>query len=307
MVLNGKTLAENVNEVVNAKLSNATKKRVLVEVVGLTKNEANWIVNTKCAPTPSTPRFKFKFGVEIEMLVNRDRVQRLMNEGGVSYRWQGYYTHTNGNSTFDFKSDSSIHGDSHTESGNSGIECVSPVLDGNKGGREALKKACDAIESAGAQVNRSTGLHIHISTEGMNGEWFVNVFKNYQKLEGVIDTFMARSRRANNTGYAQSLAGFDFSDCHSADDVVAKLNSRFYKVNPFAYGVHRTIEFRQHQGSTNYEKINNWLSFVSKLVQWSKSNVLTENVTSIADIKFLTASEKSFFEGRAQQFAEMGF
>ena len=62
---------------------------------------------------------------------------------------------------------------------------------------------------------------------------------------------------------------------------------------------HGTIEFRQHQGTTDFEKISNWVRFCAKLVQWSKENVLSNDALSIDNIPFITESEKAFFKSRA--------
>ena len=83
----------------------------------------------------------------------------------------------------------------------------------------------------------------------------------------------------------------------------ALCNDRYHKVNAESYRRHKTIEFRQHAGTTNYEKIINWVSFCGKLVIWSKKNRLTAPVASIDDIPFLTAEEKSFFKARANQLS----
>ena len=199
---------------------------------------------------------------------------------------------------FKFVSDSSI---SRTQ-GQEGepIECVSPVLDNNDGFGK-LKKCCESLNAAGAYVNRSTGLHVHIGAQNLNGEQYVNVFKNYQKLENVIDSFMAPSRR--NSRWAKSLWRFDFSDCYSPEGVELRMHDRYFKVNPESYSRHNTIEFRQHQGSTDFTKIKNWVNFCAKLVQWSMSNVFESEVTSIDEIPFLTKTEKNFFKRRQSEFA----
>ena len=75
---------------------------------------------------------------------------------------------------------------------------------------------------------------------------------------------------------------------------------RYFKVNACSYSRHKTIEFRQHQGSTDFTKIKNWVNFCAKLVAWSKKNRLENEVTSIDEIPFLTKTEKNFFKSRAE-------
>src|SRR5947209_4242565 len=47
------------------------------------------------------------------------------------------------------------------EAGYMAAEIVSPVLKGADGLRQ-LKAVCDWLQSVGAKVNRSTGLHVHV-------------------------------------------------------------------------------------------------------------------------------------------------
>ncbi|MBR1732821.1 MAG: amidoligase family protein, partial [Alloprevotella sp.] len=79
-------------------------------------------------------------------------------------------------------------------------------------------------------------------------------------------------------------------------------NDRYHSVNPIAYSAHGTIEFRQHQGTTNFTKIKNWVSFLAKLVAYSTENVIENEITSIDEIPFLTATEKRYFNSRKAAF-----
>ena len=72
---------------------------------------------------------------------------------------------------------------------------------------------------------------------------------------------------------------------------------RYYKVNAVAYERHQTIEFRQHSGTTEYEKIANWVMFLAKLVDYSFKHEIT-TCESIEEIPFLKESEKVYFINR---------
>lgn len=278
-----KSLSEQVAEVRESTMSKDEKCKALIEL-GFTAYECQFIL---CDSQSKT----FTFGVEIECLMMRSRFIERARENRMQYEYQGY-NHTDNRQYFKFVSDSSIHG-------NNPIECVSPILEGNDNGFESLKNCCKTLNEADAKVNRSTGLHVHIGVSGMTDLWFINVFKNYQKLESIIDTFMAPSRRRDNNTFCKSLQGFVFDfACNTIADVQRKLNSRYYKVNPMSINRHGTIEFRQHQGTTDFEKISNWVRFCAKLVQWSKENVLNNEILSIDNIPFITESEKAFFKSR---------
>lgn len=280
-----KSLSEQVNEVRDSMMSKDEKCKALVKL-GFTPYEVEFVLRD------SQSKFGFTFGVEIECLMVRTRFIERATSNRMRYEYQSY-NHADNRSFFKLVSDSSIHG-------TDGIECVSPVLEGNDDGFESLKNCCKTLNEADAKVNRSTGLHVHIGVANLTDYWFINVFKNYQKLEKVIDTFMAPSRRSNYNTYCKSLIGFNFNvGCNTIADVQRRLNSRYFKVNPMAIGRHGTIEFRQHQGTTDYEKISNWVRFCAKLVEWSAKNVLNSDVTSIDNIPFISESEKAFFKTRA--------
>ena len=287
-----KTLKEQVEEIKNMKGSRAAKKAAFVKL-GLRKYEVELLM----AEMPKTIKetHKFTFGVEIECLVAANIMRECATRNNMPFQYEGY-NHVDNNHYYKFVSDSSIRGENP-------IECVSPVLTG-KEGMKSLETCCKALNEANAQVNISTGLHVHIGAANLSNEAYVNVFKNYQKLERVIDTFMAKSRRANNSQWCRTLQGKNFSWCTTKSDICDEMNAnRYFKVNACSYSRHNTIEFRQHQGSTDFEKISNWVNFCAKLVAWSKKNVLSSEVTSIDEIPFLTAKEKSFFKSRAEVLA----
>ena len=280
---------EEIQDIKNGKGSKATKTEALIKL-GLRKHEIDIVL----ADLPKQVResFKFTFGVEIECLVAARVMRECAERNNMPFQYEGY-NHEDNNRYYKFVSDSSIRGENP-------IECVSPVLTG-KDGMKSLENCCKSLNEANAQVNVSTGLHVHIGAQNLSDGAYINVFKNYQKLERVIDTFMARSRRENNSQWCRSLQGKDFSFCANKNDVYDAMGGdRYYKVNACSYLRHKTIEFRQHQGSTDFEKISNWVNFCAKLVAWSRKNVLASEVTSIDDIPFLTKKEKTFFKQRAE-------
>lgn len=287
-----KTLNEEIQEIKNMKGSKAAKKEAFIKL-GLRKYEIELLLSE--LPKPVREVHKFTFGVEIECLVAANLMRESATRNEMPFQYEGY-NHVDNNHYYKFVSDSSIRGENP-------IECVSPVLTG-KAGMKSLENCCKALNEAGAQLNISTGLHVHIGAANLSDEAYINVFKNYQKLERVIDTFMARSRRANNSQWCRTLQGRNFMWCTTKSDIFDAMNGdRYFKVNACSYARHKTIEFRQHQGSTDFEKISNWVNFCAKLVAWSKKNVLSSEITSIDEIPFLTKKEKSFFKSRAEVLA----
>ncbi len=166
--------------------------------------------------------------------------------------------------------------------------------------RESMLKELFASVGEGSYIEppfhaNFGGLHVHIGAATMSDLHYCRLVRNYQRLENVIDTFMAHSRRGNNSRWCHTLQGIDFSNCRTKRDILEAMNGdRYFKVNAASYSRHRTIEFRQHQGSTDYEKISNWVRFLAKLVEYSYKHEIT-TCTRIEDVPFLTDEEKQYF------------
>ena len=289
----------------NAKTSVANKKVSLIKL-GLSNADVNALFfnynalareNNRLRRTQEQLLEGLTFGVEIECVnAASELIHERAAENNLSINYERY-NHTDNTRYYKFVSDASLQGVNP-------IECVSPVLCGKKG-FNSLENCCKTLNEAGCSVNKSTGLHVHIGGV-TNPNQYINVFQNYKMLEDVIDTFMARSRRCDNSHWCKTLKDHDFSDCHTIHDVQDELRyDRYHRVNAEAYNRHQTIEFRQHAGTINYEKISMWVKFCIRLVVWSADNVLTEPINSINEIPFLTAKEKKFFTNRAEQLASV--
>ena len=285
-----KTLNEQVNEIAKSNVSMNQKKKALIDL-GICNHELSILLGSAKTTTAAKKVIAYTFGVEIECLVERGSITNKLSDNNVRFAYEGY-NHTDNKSYFKFVSDGSIRGENP-------IECVSPVLSG-KGGMAKLKACCKALNDASAKVNKSTGLHVHIGADSLSDEAYINVFKNYQALEIVIDSFMANSRRGDNSCWCRTLRDYDFSWCRTKEDVRREMvGERYHRVNPMSYVRHHTVEFRQHQGSTDFEKISMWVNFCAKLVEYSKTHVITMgSVNAIAEIPFLDAKEKAFFNER---------
>lgn len=288
---NGRTLNECINDVMSKKTTKVSKRIELIKL-GLCQHEVSMLLGRVKHQTVSKNPFNFNsltFGVEIECF-NVSRVQLVSECRSNNLAIQSEsYNHRDNNSYYKIVSDSSIAGENANE-------IVSPVLAG-KNVKNSLKKICEALAACDARVNMSCGLHVHIGASSISEEHYCRIIRNYQKLELAIDSFMPLSRRANNNGYCKSLLGRNLDYCTTRNEIIRRFNSRYYKVNAEAYERHKTIEFRHHGGTTDYEKIMHWVVFLAKLVEYSYKNEITE-CNIIEDIPFLSESEKEFFINR---------
>ena len=289
-----KTLAEMTNEVLNSRLS-ANKKAAALVKIGVTPYEAMVLAH---ASMPRKEAFTYSFGVEIECINCRfDAFRSAATANGLRVYDRMFYNH-NDMPIYKLTTDGSLQGDA-------AAECVTPPLS-SKGGFSSLKACCKSLAEIGATTNRSCGLHVHIGAAALTDEEYCNVFVNYMRLETAIESFLAPSRRGMNARWCASLRSHE-ARVLSATTKYEMLNAldgdRYHRVNPVAYNAHQTIEFRQHQGTTNYAKISHWVKFLGKLVEFSKDSRLSANIDRIEDIPFLSAAEKNYFCSRRAALA----
>lgn len=302
--MNTKSLSELINEVTtNNRMSKKAKFEAIVKL-GVTPYEAMIIAEASMPirTRVSRPTFSFTFGVEIECVgCEFDAFRRAATDNGLSVYGQFNYNHTD-MPQYKLTTDSSI-------SGSNAAECVTPPLNGTTAGFDSLKACCKSLAEIGARVNHSCGLHVHIGAADLTDEEYCAVFVNYMRLETAIESFLAPSRRGSHARWCRSLRNYeaDVLNATTKDKMYRALGgSRYHRVNPVAYVAHRTIEFRQHQGTTNYTKIAHWVKFLAKLVEYSKNHRIEANIDRIEDIPFLSAAEKNYFCNRRGEFEARG-
>lgn len=208
-----------------------------------------------------------KFGIEIECEISTAKAVTAINnaEGIVaSSRRHGY--HDGGYSAWKVEYDSSVR---------NGCEVVSPILSGDAG-REEIRIACKALNDAGASVNRTCGLHVHIDAGDLDVAHLKNIVTRYARNTPAIEEFMPASRRSgsrhaehycNSIQNAVNTTWFRQAQTRSA---VASSISRMSTVNVSAITRTGTIEFRQHSGTVNAEKIIAWVDFLQAFVEASR-------------------------------------
>lgn len=238
--------------------------------------------------------FSRRFGVEIEAYNCRTTVLvQALREEGIQVAAENY-NHTT-RSNWKIVTDSSL-------SGNDTFELVSPILEGEAGLKE-LKKVCWVLDACDVKVNASCGLHIHFDAANFSLQTWKNIALSYKHIESVIDKFLPESRRDNR--YCRSLRGISertIQNAGSISDLQQAVfeGSRYFKVNPQSYSRHKTIEFHQHAGSINFDKIGNWVLFLNGLVTFAQEQPIASG-TALNDLPFLDDEQKSFFRLRTKK------
>lgn len=238
--------------------------------------------------------FNRKFGIEIEAYnCSRERLARELREAGIEIMVEGY-NHTT-RPHWKLVTDGSLNG-------NDTFELVSPILVGEAGLQE-LEKGCWVLDLCDVKVNESCGLHVHIDAAGFSMEIWRNLALSYKHLEAVIDKFMPVSRRDNY--YCKGLGHVSDEMIRSArtvDELKSRIGNRYHKVNLEAYSRHKTVEFRQHSGTTNFTKMRNWVLFLHKLVTFATREQVPA-ATALQDIPFLDSEQKLYYKQRTKKLS----
>ncbi len=220
------------------------------------------------------------YGVEFEFKISQSSgsvvASALSRETGIPVIFRGY-THS---VTEEWKlvTDASVSG---------GFELVSPVLFGADG-LEQIKKLLAALRTVGARVDKSCGFHVHHSAADLDVDDVMSLLVFNITFDKVLDGFHPVSRRNNQFCYCEDdrpnreLASnmkstkleylkrelFDRSFGLNVNRV-----RRYRKLNILPFSTYGTVEFRQHAGTLNFEKAENWIIFTQLMVNKAKTGI----------------------------------
>lgn len=217
-------------------------------------------------PRVETGRNDKKIGVEIEFFgPSKDMVINELRRAGLSVYDYVSYNHTT-MPKWKIVTDASVNGN--------GLELVSPPLTSAEMSVQ-LKTALEVLNRLDAKVDKSCGVHVHHEIDDLSVEHVKNLYHIYYKHTEYIDGLMPASRRStgNNT-YCKALDASDMEKVDRAtsiDGIYYQIGTRYRALNAAAYVKYGTIEFRQHAGSTDFDKIMNWIMITQAMVGAAKT------------------------------------
>lgn len=205
---------------------------------------------------------EISIGVELEF-IGDSRCVNAFNKamrdivGEDRYYPKMEYCKNNGNKWI-LGRDGSLHKSSTMNANMKGYELTSPILhlDSEKDMME-LQMVCDLVkEKFNGAVNNTCGTHVHMSFEVHDGvlsenntEFIKHFARSYKKSEeSLFDKLVPAGRRGNKAHYAQSV------NENRIWERYRKLN--FANVGSNTNNMH--LEFRQLNGTLNYETIYAW-------------------------------------------------
>lgn len=220
------------------------------------------------------------FGIELEVVELTERGAAVaMRDGGYQCNEAGYDHSVM--PTWKVVRDSSVSGY------NGSCEVVSPVLTGNDGLTE-IRTVAGILRTAGAKVNKTCGMHIHIGVDNaLTVEQQARVIVMHQMWQPAFDALLTEQRiydrdpdyptrhhyakkRTRRQAFALAADWADAGDRH-ARRRVASNDDRYHAINVNAFYKYGTFEIRSHQGSTNGKNASAWIALNTGFMQWAAS------------------------------------
>jgi len=215
-----------------------------------------------------------KFGLELEVICGNeeadpyDVVKDIHRTSGLKVENAvcDYYANVDPeDDRWHAKSDSSVH--------DPGFELASPPLRGEHGLRE-LQKMVSVLRDY-CSVDNSCGLHVHHEVRDLYPYQMESIWRIYFSFQPVIAFFLPPARRF--CSYSPPL-----DKCLSS---MKKFRENYYgeppargfeyfprdSVNLSSISRRGTVEFRQHAGTVDIDKILSWLYFTQGLVEYAKT------------------------------------
>jgi hypothetical protein len=173
-------------------------------------------------------------------------------------------------------------------------EIVLPPITLCQVGKEYLESVCTVLSNADCRINQSCGLHVHIGNAPLadtthaarftgdsilhtertgrflseHGDTFeFPIVKDlnwrWERQQNIINGMFPRSR--TNNRYCKPLNATKIENANT----ISELNhGKFYAINLDTWR-NGTIEFRQHSGTIEADKIWRWMQFLDNFVNWT--------------------------------------
>ena len=226
----------------------------------------------------SKSKLDLRFGIELEFVADRD-CKYSFNEAMRSllkdrYIDRGIYNKNNGEMWI-LGCDCSIK---YRSSSQSGYELTSPIFHFNEHDLNELKTVLDLIKNVfHGKVNSSCGTHVHISFDVptyVTALFCKHIARSYARNEkSLFDKLVPKSRREDNSRWCRHTS------------VIYYRRSRYQKLNFINTELNTTnlhLEFRQLNGTLDYDKIVSWLKLQKLFVEIAVKSY-NESHTELSD------------------------
>lgn len=248
----------------------STPRRVQVQHNGRT---TTLVVDEQTAWTTNST---LTFGIEIECVgLTTTGAQRALRNAGISCENNGYNHNTL--PVWKVVTDASVHGR------NGSCEVVSPVLSGSDGLTE-VRTVMKVLRDAGANINESCGMHIHIGVDQLTQGHQARIIRTYGAWQWAMTAWILERRVNGQWSALRNMQAINqlADDWETSTDrrALASRHDRYYALNVASYYRHGTFEFRSHHGSLNGQNATAWIALHLAFVDACKVRVVSDLLCS---------------------------
>jgi len=248
------------------------------------------------------------FGIEIECIgLTMNSAARALIAANIPCYAEGY-THRVMN-TWKVVPDGSLN----SRSGS--CEVVSPVLRGNAG-LDEIRTVMAILRTAGARINQSCGMHIHIGVDSLTAAQQANIIRMHQVWQPAFDSLLTENRRINtrwakrrNEYQAQQMATAWESRDNEANRRTSENTDRYNALNINSFYKYGTFEFRSHHGSLNGKNATAWIALHLAFIAKCAADV-SSSASAIATIEtaapYASTDRWEFADNEAERRNELG-
>jgi hypothetical protein len=196
------------------------------------------------------------FGIEIECVgVDTHSAKRALEAAGIICENNGYNHNTR--PVWKVVTDGSL------SSRDGACEVVSPVLNGTDGLTE-VRTVMSVLRTAGARINESCGMHIHIGVDRLDQAHQARIIRAYGKWSWAFTGLILQRRVNNRWAQLRNPTGTErlatqWENSNDRRDLAEGFD-RYYAFNVASYYRHGTFEMRSHHGSLNGMNASAWVA-----------------------------------------------
>jgi len=218
----------------------------------------------------------------------------------------------------------------HPDTSIDGNEFVSPIFKGDAS--KSVEEMCTKINTHSKSwgftpINSKCGFHIHIESSDLSEDELFRFFKLCVRIEKWSYSIVSQSRQLahpNGKYYCQPIKQFniaknweDLNNKVYGTTSLSILNSKkqekysphkYYWLNIHSHNYRGTLEIRHHQGTTNPQKIMNWVILWLSVLEYSikypdKCDRIISGITILREMGVKSDVIK-YFKNRRRLFKE---
>ena len=238
------------------------------------------------------------YGVELEVNTSygantlADAINAEFTARGISAQCQVQSYNHRASSSWKIVSDATVRG----------WEVVSPILKGLEG-KEEIDAVCAALRSLNVTTGVQTGMHVHHDARGLTAKQIGGTFGAYAAFQTLLNYGVSRSRRGREQGGYNTIANWNRITSNGSDNYnrnytygitadttfrgprgdnasafISSINRKIGMARECSISIgsslsrHGTIEFRQHQGTTNATKVWTWVLITQSIIERQVQN-----------------------------------